>query len=65
MEQSFINDEGRKVFLQSWQQRKQEIINHPFLNDKIEWGMVPHVQAMLLARYIRGDLDEYPPFLWK
>lgn len=61
----FLNDEGRKVFLQSWQQRKQEIINHPFLNDKIEWGMVPHVQAMLLARYIRGDLDEYPPFLWK
>lgn len=61
----FMNDEARKLFLTHWQLKKQEIIRHPFLNEKIEWGMVPYVQAMLLARYIRGDLDEYPPFFWK
>ena len=37
---------------------------HPFLEEKVEWGLVPFVQAMLLARYLRGDLEEYPPFLW-
>jgi CRISPR-associated protein Cas1 len=58
-------DESRKSFLSSWQTRKQEVIRHPFLEEKVEWGLVPHVQALLLARYLRGDLDEYPPFLWK
>ena len=47
------------------QKKKKEIITHPYLNEKVEWGMVPFVQAMLLARYLRGDLDEYPVFLWK
>jgi CRISPR-associated protein Cas1 len=56
---------SRKGFLAAWQQRKKETITHPFLKEKLEWGIVPHVQAMLLARTIRGDLDEYPPFLWK
>jgi CRISPR-associated protein Cas1 len=60
-----MNDETRKLFLSAWQERKQDVIQHPFLDEKIEWGMVPYVQALLLARYIRGDLDEYPPFLWK
>ena len=60
-----LDESGRKIFLSAWQERKQDIIKHPFLNEKIEWGMVPHAQAMLLARYLRGDLDEYPPFLWK
>lgn len=60
-----LNENGRRVFLKAWQERKQDIIKHPFLNEKVEWGMVPYVQAMLLARYLRGDLDEYPPFLWK
>lgn len=60
-----LDDIGRKLFLNAWQERKQDVIKHPFLNEKIEWGMVPHAQAMLLARYLRGDLDEYPPFLWK
>jgi len=60
-----MNDETRKAILAAWQARKQESITHPFLNEKIEWGLVPYVQAMLLARHIRGDLDEYPPFLWK
>lgn len=60
-----LDDTGRKIFLKAWQERKQEVIRHPFLNERIEWGLVPHVQAMLLARYLRGDLDEYPPFFWK
>jgi len=61
----FLQDEARKTFLTQWQSKKQDIITHPFLNEKLEWGMVPYVQAMLLARYLRGDLDEYPPLLWK
>lgn len=60
-----LTDEGRKKFLQAWQERKQEPLTHPFLEEKISWGLVPHAQAMLLSRYLRGDLDEYPPFLWK
>jgi len=60
-----MTDETRKTFITSWQNKKQEKITHPFLEEKVEWGMVPYVQAMLLARTIRGDIDEYPPFLWK
>ena len=60
-----MTEEGRKVFLSAWQAKKQETIKHPFLDEKIEWGMAPYVQSMLLARYLRGDLDEYPPFFWK
>ena len=60
-----MDDELRKKFLTEWQNRKKEVITHPYLREKVEWGMVPYVQAMLLARYLRGDLDEYPVFLWK
>lgn len=60
-----MDDDTRKTVLSNWQAKKQETITHPFIEEKIEWGLVPHVQALLLARYIRGDLDEYPPFLWK
>lgn len=60
-----MDDDTRKQVLQAWHERKQETITHPYLNEKISWGLVPYVQALLLARYIRGDLDEYPPFLWK
>ncbi|MDR3122134.1 MAG: type I-C CRISPR-associated endonuclease Cas1c [Clostridiales bacterium] len=60
-----MRDETRRALLTAWQNRKQEQIVHPFLKEKIEWGVVPHAQAQLLARYLRGDLDEYPPFLWK
>lgn len=60
-----MKDEMRKIFLAAWQTKKQEMITHPFLGEKMEWGMVPYVQAMLLARYLREDLDEYPPFFWK
>ena len=60
-----LSDQARRKFLKSWQERKQELITHPFLGEKIPWGLVPYVQALLLARYLREDLDEYPPFLWK
>lgn len=60
-----MKDDARKRFLSEWQNRKKEMLTHPYLKEKVEWGMVPYVQAMLLARYLRGDLDAYPPFLWK
>lgn len=60
-----MTDTQRKTILMEWQKRKQEIITHPFLGEKVEWGLIPYVQALLLARAIRGDLDTYPPLLWK
>lgn len=60
-----MKEEARKTVLVEWQKRKKEEIVHPFLGEKVEWGLVPFVQAMLLSRYLRGDLEEYPPFLWK
>lgn len=60
-----LTDEGRRAFLQAWQQRKLQTIQHPFLKEKIPWGLVPYVQALLLARTLRGDLERYPPFFWK
>jgi CRISPR-associated protein Cas1 len=60
-----MDDDTRKKVLGAWQTRKQEMITHPFLEEKIPWGLAPYVQAQLLARYLRGDLDAYPPFLWK
>ncbi|MGN0506422.1 MAG: type I-C CRISPR-associated endonuclease Cas1c [Lachnospiraceae bacterium] len=61
----FMTDQTRREILKSWQEKKQEEIRHPFLDEKIEWGLVPYVQAMLLARFLRNDLDGYPPFIWK
>ncbi len=60
-----LSDDARKKLLKSWQERKQEVIRHPYLEEKLRWGLVPYTQALLLARYLRGDLDAYPPFLWK
>ncbi|TJX13276.1 type I-C CRISPR-associated endonuclease Cas1 [Tissierella creatinini] len=60
-----MNEETRKTISKQWQEKKQEVVTHPFIKEKIQWGMVPFVQAQLLARTIRGDLEEYPPFLWK
>ncbi|MEA1960306.1 MAG: type I-C CRISPR-associated endonuclease Cas1c [Bacillota bacterium] len=60
-----MDDDTRKTILKAWQSKKQEIITHPFLQEKLTWGLVPYAQAMLLARFIRGDLDGYPPFMWK
>ncbi|MBR4605112.1 MAG: type I-C CRISPR-associated endonuclease Cas1 [Lachnospiraceae bacterium] len=61
----WLNEDGRKQFFAEWQKRKQETLTHPFLKEKISWGLVPYVQALLLARTLRGDLEEYPPFFWK
>lgn len=60
-----MDDDTRKAVLTAWQKRKQEEITHLFLQEKVKLGLLPHVQAMLLARHLRGDLDGYPPFLWK
>jgi CRISPR-associated protein Cas1 len=60
-----LTQDSRRRVQQEWQAKKLQKITHPFLKEQIEWGMVPYVQALLLARYLRGDLDEYPPFLWK
>lgn len=60
-----LTELGRKIFFGAWQQHKKEVITHPYLKEKIEWGLVPYSQALLLSRVIRGDLEEYPPFLWK
>ncbi len=60
-----FTDDGKKKFLTAWQERKREQLTHPYLKEKISWGLVPYVQALLLARYLREDLDGYPPFLWK
>lgn len=60
-----LKADARKLILSEWQNRKQDQLEHPFLKEKMEWGLVPFVQAMLLSRCLRGDLDTYPPFLWK
>lgn len=59
-----MDDATRKKALSAWQDRKKEMILHPFLKEKIEFGLIPYVQALLLARHLRGDLDAYPPFFW-
>ena len=60
-----MNDETRKTVLVAYQERKQEEIYHPFLDEKIAIGLLFHIQALLLARHLRGDLDGYPPFIWR
>ena len=60
-----LTEEGRKKFLKYWQEKKKDVLTHPYLNEKLPWGMISYVQALLLARYLREDLDAYPPFLWK
>jgi CRISPR-associated protein Cas1 len=60
-----MNDDTRKTVLVKYQERKQEELTHPFLGEKVLVGLLFHVQALLMARYLRGDLDGYPPFIWK
>ncbi len=60
-----LTQEGRRIIQREWQAKKQAVITHPFLKEKVPWGLIPYVQALLLARYLRDDLDGYPPFLWK
>ncbi|GAP10219.1 CRISPR-associated protein, Cas1 family [Bellilinea caldifistulae] len=59
-----MDDETRKTVITAWQERKKEEIEHPYLKERIPFGLIPHVQALLLARHLRGDLDAYPPFFW-
>ena len=59
-----MDDRTRKEVLTAWQERKPDEIVHPFLKERVPFGLVPYVQAMLLARHLRGDLDAYPPFFW-
>lgn len=61
----FLDETGRKTVLAAWQQRKTETMTHPFLQEKVAIGLLPHAQALLLARFLRDDLDAYPPFLWR
>jgi len=60
-----MDDETRKTLLVSYQKRKQEDVHHPFIEEDVPIGMLFHVQALLMARHLRGDLDAYPPFIWK
>ena len=60
-----LNERGRKTVLTAWRDRKQEEITHPYLGEKIQVGLIAYVQAMMLARVLRGDLDCYPPFVWR
>jgi CRISP-associated protein Cas1 len=61
----FLKEEARKTVLTAYQERKREELRHVFLEEKLPIGLFPAVQAQLLARHLRGDLDAYPPFLWK
>ncbi len=61
----WLNEAGRKEVLSAYQKRKQEEIQHPFLDESLAIGVVFHAQALLLARHLRGDLDAYPPFEWR
>lgn len=60
-----IKDDARKTLLAAWQKRKLEVMTHPFLNEKVPFGLFTHLQAQLLARHLRGDLDAYPPYIAK
>lgn len=61
----YLNDEGRRLLLVAYQERKASEVDHRVLKDKVAWGLIPQVQARLLARHLRGDLKEYPPFIYK
>ena len=61
----FLNDTGRRTVLAAWQERKREALRHPFLKESVEIGLLPHVQAQLLVRHLRGDLDGYPAYVWR
>ena len=62
-ESIIMTDDARRMIISAWQARKKEHIQHPFLNEKVSIGLLPHIQAMMLARYLRNDLDDYPVFL--
>lgn len=59
-----MDDDTRKKVITAWQERKKDEVIHPYLKERVPFGLIPHIQAQLLARYLRGDLDAYPPFFW-
>lgn len=61
----WLSDDGRKTVLAAWQERKKQERRHPFIDETAPLGLVPHLQAQLMARHLRGDLDAYPPWFWK
>lgn len=61
----WLNEEGRKKVLSRWQEKKRTDLVHPFLKEKIPLGLLPYVQSNLLAKYVRGDIEMYPPYLLK
>ena len=61
----YLNDDGRKEAIVAYQKRKQEEVHHPVLEQKLPVGLIPHVQARLLARVLRGDMETYLPFLYR
>ncbi|MGO3933643.1 type I-C CRISPR-associated endonuclease Cas1c [Rhodopseudomonas pseudopalustris] len=62
---TLLTDDGRRTVLTAWQDRKKEERRHPFLDETAKLGLVPYLQAQLLSRHLRGDLDAYPPWIWK
>jgi len=60
-----MTETARRQLIAAWQKRKKEEIIHPYLKEKVQIGLIPHIQALLLARHLRGDLTHYPPFLWR
>jgi CRISP-associated protein Cas1 len=60
-----LTDPGRKAALIAYQERKRDELTHPFIGEAVTLGLIPHIQAQLLARHLRGDLDGYPPFVWR
>jgi CRISPR-associated protein Cas1 len=60
-----LSDDARKTVLATWQERKKDERQHPFLDEKAPLGLVPYLQAQMLARHLRGDIDAYPPWFWK
>jgi CRISPR-associated protein Cas1 len=62
---TLLTEESRKAVLIAYQERKRDEIQHPFLEEKVTVGLLWHVQSQLLARHLRGDLDAYPPFVWR
>ena len=60
-----MNEDGRRTVLRAFQERKAEEVQHRLLKQKLPFGLIPHVQARLLARHLRGELADYPPFLYR
>lgn len=61
----YLNKDGKRKVITQWQEKKRSTIIHPYLNEKIQLGLLPFVQSSLLAKYIRGEIEEYPCYLLK